>query len=95
MTALSNLALVRASDSTRTRYAALSSEMLLARFGLAPHPICAWTVDETGKLRCHWTEKVVPHRPLLARLAGEEAADRALDSASGKARTEAPKAGQS
>jgi len=68
MTALSKLALVRASEPTRTRYATLSSEILLARFGLAQHLVCAWTLDEAGKLRCEWA-----HRPLAARLASEEA----------------------
>jgi hypothetical protein len=73
MTALSKLALVRASEPTRTRYATLSSEIRLARFGLAQHLVCAWTLDEAGKLRCEWAEKVVPHRPLAARLVSEEA----------------------
>ena len=85
MTALAHLALARPSDSTRTRYAALSSEMLLARFGLAQHLVCGWKLDETGKLRCEWSEKTVPHRPLLARLACEQAADRARNFAPNEA----------
>ena len=85
MTALANLALARPSDSTRTRYAALSSEMLLARFGLAQHLVCDWTLDEAGKLRCEWREKTVPHRPLLARLACDQSRDRTLNSVRGEA----------
>ena len=75
MTALSALTPTRGTKSPRVRYTAMDSATLLARFGLAPRLVCRWAADEQGRLTCLWEAKLVPHRPLLARIAIQESRD--------------------
>lgn len=75
MTALSALAPAHDIERPRVRYRTMDTETLLARFGLSPHLVCRWTEDEEGRLACAWDEKMVPHRPLVARLARKELRD--------------------